>query len=543
MPPRGRVKRPRRAALWSAALWSAALLAGGAPLLAQQPELSAEASVGSEAEEYLRVLQVAGAAPLYPWSIRGFSPREAALLLPDSAHPWAPRAAEGPARAPWVRLLRPAVDLTYNSAFPHGANDGVTWAGRGITAAVRAGFALRAGPVSLRVEPHGFWAQNAGFELMPTGRTGRLAFADPDAPTTLDRPQRFGDQPYARIDPGESTLRVDVVGMAAGVSTASQQWGPSSAYPLVLGGNAGGFAHGFAGTSTPWKVGIGRVHGRVVWGSLAQSAWSPHEGHGSRRLMTGMVATFLPYGLDGLEVGASRFFHEPWPLGGLSPRDLAKPFEAIFKAGLGRTGEGPDARSDAGNQLASVFARWVLPGGGVEVWGEYLREDHSWDLLDFVLEPDHSAGYALGARKAWRRGESLLSLRAEWLNTQPGHLRSVRIQGPAYVHFAQLQGHTHRGQFLGSPAAYGGGGATLALEGYTPRGRWKVDLGRERVRGGRPGPGAAEVDVLNSAGAELLLFRRGFDTVSGVRGTWELNRHLGGDAFNLSASLGVRMGL
>jgi hypothetical protein len=55
----------------------AAVLA--APLAAQSPapDLRNEAVVvASDAERYPRVPQVAGQVPLYPWSIRGFSPAE-----------------------------------------------------------------------------------------------------------------------------------------------------------------------------------------------------------------------------------------------------------------------------------------------------------------------------------------------------------------------------------------------------------------------------------------------------------------------------------
>src|SRR4051812_21683221 len=74
--------------------FATAALAVAAPLRAQQPlpDLRSEATAGSEAERYLRVLQVAGAAPLYPWSLRAFSPAELDRLASGTAaHPWAPR--------------------------------------------------------------------------------------------------------------------------------------------------------------------------------------------------------------------------------------------------------------------------------------------------------------------------------------------------------------------------------------------------------------------------------------------------------------------
>lgn len=525
---------------------AAALLACG-PLAAQTPDLRLEATAGSEAERYLRVLQVAGQAPLYPWSLRAFSPAEMDRLAPaDSAHPWAARLRPGSPRGVRLRAIRPRLGLVFNAAAPDGGNDGAVWAGRGLTATASAGVALRAGPLSLRVEPQAFWTQNRAFEMMPTGESGRLAYADPEIPLGIDAPQRFGGEPYARVDAGQSTLRLDVLGLAAGVSTANQQWGPGEDFPLVLGTNAAGFLHGFAGTATPWNLGIGRVHGRLVWGSVEQSPYSSVEGHGSRRFVTGVVGTFVPFGLSGLEVGGSRFFHTAWPRGGLRRVHFIQPFQAFWKTGLDSMGTGPDRRGNPDNQVASAFARWVLPRGGVEFWGEYSRNDHSWDALDFVLEPDHSAGYALGGRKVWTRGARLLSLRAEWLDTQPSHLQVTRRwQGHMYTHARSRQGHTHRGQILGSPAAFGGGGGTLALDAYGPGGRWGVALSRVRVRspiGRAPAPDA-KVDVVHSLAGEAVLFRPGFDLVAGVRASYELNRHYRGDAMNLSASIGGRLGL
>jgi hypothetical protein len=532
------------------ALATAALVVA-APLRAQQPlpDLRAEATAGSEAERYLRLLQVAGVAPLYPWSLRAFSPAEIDRLTPGSAaHPWAARLPPADS-AHGLRggLLRPSLRAFYNTGFPQGGNDGALWVGRGGTLAATAGVALRWGALSVRLEPVAFWTQNRDFALAPNGQADSLRFNDPESPLTIDFPQRFGDGAYWRVDPGQSTVRLDAKGFALGVSTANQQWGPSADLPLILGTNAAGFPHAFLGTSSPWRVGIGRVHGRVVWGSLAQSPYSTMRGDGSRRLMTGVVAVFTPRGLDGLEIGGSRFFHRPWPAGGLTLSDLAEPFQAFFKTGLPENGEGSADIGQPKNQLASAFARWVLPRAGFEAWAEFGREDHNWDLKDLLLEPDNNSAYAFGARKVWRQGTSLVSLRGELLEAQAGDIIAVRRQSLFYRHAYEHQGHTEYGQILGSPSAYGGSGSVVMLEKYTPAGRWSLDWTRSRVRGLRAAPalpeGSAGVDVVHSLGAEAVLFSGRTDAVFGLRGSYELNRNGGDDAFNLNASLGLRVGL
>lgn len=504
-------------------------------------------------ESYLRTLQVAGRAEVYPWSIRAFSPLEVdRLVAGDTAHPWRARYALSPDTAGRIRFgwIRPEIKMIFNSAVPYGSNDGAIWAGRGLTTAVSGGFAARAGPLSLTLAPLAFRAENASFDLIPTGAEGPLAFADGANPGSIDLPQRFGNDAYMRIDPGQSTLRLDVRAVTVGISTASQAWGPASEYPLLLGNNAAGFPHLFFGTPSPLNVGIGRVHGRLVWGRLDQSAYSPLQEGESRRFMSGLVAVFSPAGADGLELGGARFFHTPWPEDGLAAGNFAKPLEGFLKVGLPHTGVGPDGRSDVDNQLASMFGRWVFPESGFEVYGEFAREDHNYDARDLLLEPDHDSGYMLGLRRVWDRpGQQLLSLRGEVANAQITHLVQGREQTVFYRHVSTRQGHTQRGQLLGSPAVYGGAGAMLAGDYYHSGGRWSLSWSR-MVRRERevhsptdPARQLEGLDVIHSLGAEALFFRGRFEITGGLRGAYEFNRDFSNDAFNLNATVGFRTGI
>src|SRR2546423_2903110 len=191
-----------------------------------------EIFAGSELEDYLRYQQSLGAIPLYPWSIRAFSPHELdRMLMFTAAHPWQARYDLTPdGRHVSVQTIRPTLETIWNSAFPYGSNDGPVWAGKGLTAVVQAGVAYRAGPLSFTLAPEIFRAQNASFRLMSNGDTGRLVFADGQFPNTIDKPQRFGAKPYTVFDLGQSTIRLDVSGAAIGLSTANQTWGPATRY-------------------------------------------------------------------------------------------------------------------------------------------------------------------------------------------------------------------------------------------------------------------------------------------------------------------------
>jgi hypothetical protein len=507
--------------------------------------VGSEVFTEGELERYLRVLQNAGRAEAYPWSLRGFGTAEVATMAPDAAagHPWAARfsfAATDSAES-WG-WLRPRGSILYNSAFPDGG-EGPVWAGQGLTTTLEGGVHARYGPVSLVLAPVLFRAENGDYTMAPTGQDGVGAYRNAISPEQIDVPQRFGSTAYTRLDPGNSTIRLDQFGVAVAISTASQQWGPGERNPLVVGTNAGGFPHAFAGTTRPLNVFVGRLHGRLVVGRLDQSPYSPVEQGEEARLMNGAVVVYMPRGLSGLEVGVSRFYHTIWPET-FELVDLLRPLESLLKE---RILDADDR--DADNQLASIFFRWNFPAGGAEIFGEYMREDHSYDLRTFILEPDDLRSYLLGFRKTWTGAdERFFVLRAEIMNAESSHrMRSGSRPGseytrfPMYEHGVLRQGHTQRGQLIATPYGHGGAASFVAVDRYDTRGRVTVEW--ERVlRGDRTDLGAAAgadaTDVVHSIGFSMVRFSGPFDLSASLRGMYNLNRDFVSDVFNLSVQLG-----
>ena len=516
--------------------------------------------VGSSDEDYLRYLQIAGLASLYPWSVREFSqPELAQMAVARGSHPWSGKGdyTDTPARFSFTILPVNAV-LRYNTAFPYGSNDGAVWAGRGLTSALDLGFAFRAGPLSGTFNPIAFSAQNSSFPLQANGSTTN-PFADPLFSCCVDRPQRFGTGTYSRVDPGESTVRLDVFGVTAGLSTANMGWGPMENYPYILGGNAPGFPHAFLGTSAPVSLWIGRIHGKVIWGQLEQSAYSPVTGTsyyssmvetGTKRFASGVVAVFQPRGMDGLELGAARFFHSVWPKEGLPRSYFRKPFEALFKRGLtGSAAFGAGADPGVGdNELASVFARWVFPKSGFEAYGEYGREDHSWNRRDLIQEPDHSRTYGLGIRSVLSSDSShLTAFRAELINYEAPTLARNRSEGLIYIHGTLLQGHTNRGQLLGSDTGVGsGGGSVLGWDKYDRQGCTSVEWTRTiREQNGTfyfTGITDARAnDVQNAVTFAKARYFGNSELSAGVTVVREFNRDFQADAWNTNIVMAFRL--
>ncbi|MDQ3080791.1 MAG: hypothetical protein M3R07_01090 [Gemmatimonadota bacterium] len=519
-------------------------------------------AAGSVLESYLRYLQTAGMSRPYPISIRGLSPVEVELMTPpDTAHPWASRYfSRSPARSAFRwRVVGPQLSTTYNSRFPYGSNDGPVWSGKGITTSFRVGIAARWHAFSLAFAPIAFRAENHAITLMPNGADGQGRFAHGGFPTTVDRPQTFGSGAYSRIDPGESTLRVDYAGVTAGLSTASQWWGPTSEFPIVLGNNAGGFPNAFVGTSKPASIGFASLHARVVYGYLDQSPYSPVTGPayfvslsqpGTRRFTAGIVALAQLRAVPGLEIGGTRFFHAANAKSGITVHNLLLPFQGLLKNRIASETDSPttDVLGATENQLASLFMRIAPLGSGTEIYVEFGREDHSSDLRDFILEPDHASLVNVGFRRAWVSPLSMTAIRAEAMSyDQPGGIQTREEgEGGQYIHTILRQGHTERGQLLAGDVGVGSGNAQMfAYDRFTRQGRLTAFVRRavQHETQGRyvSGPPLRKAtDVMNTLGIEVTRFVGNLDITVQPGLTFELNRNLESDQTNAGLAVSVR---
>lgn len=472
-----------------------------APLVAQRPSNTGPAGaavgapVGGDVERYIHALEITGRIAPTPWATRPFSAADLQELLDAPTtkdHPWrdAMRRSTGKRVA-----LGGAAFIGANSGFPWGSNDGPIWQGRGLNAALSLNASVRWGRLTAVVAPIGFVAQNSSFPLMAT-RSDVSPYGEALFPFNLDLPQRFGDRAYHRIDAGESSISLRGLGLATGLSTAAQGWGPGESFPAVLGPNSGGFPHLFVGTTGRGirVPRIGRVQGRYVLGVLNQSLYSPVLGgedfvggreSGTKRVAVGMTVSYTPAVLPTLELGATRFYHSPYRDASQRWSAWSKPFEGILKNSLDeRSGPVGDQNGDFDNQLASAFARWSFPGRGAEVSFEYFREDHSWDSRDLAAEPENNAAVIASFRAATHRSESELALLTfEYFDGDIPPIGQARGQGGLYIHGTMLQGHTQRGQLLGSPVGAGAmTGQSASWERFTRRGSTRINVRRWRSR-------------------------------------------------------------
>lgn len=517
-----------------------------APLRAQSapegapPEASCRTLLSSEygdltgpAADWARTAELVGVAPLRSRLIRRASQERELDVCGDSASAlWARHLDEAPVPVGFAAAAVPVrLTLRENGAYPNDRNDGALWAGRGIAAALTSGALVRWGTVSAAFVPRLILQENRNVEIVDVVRpAGHSPWIYPWHPGKIDWPQRFGDRAFWTFDPGQSHLRLDTRGVAAGLSTENLWWGPALRNPLLLSNTAPGFPHLFLGTSRPVESRIGEVEGQVIWGRLSESPYFDGDVRNGHRLLAGFVVNLQPRWLPGLYLGAARLTVTTVPPDGLSPGDyLFGPVRRVPADPLG----GGDTPA---YELVSLFGRWAFPEAGFEAYGEWARPG----LRDVLWEPDLGQAYVLGFQKVAVLGPRWIRVYGE-LAHLTGSPTLPRDGGGVsfYTHPGVPQGHTHRGQLLGAAIGPGSDAQILGADLFFDWGR--IGVFGERVRRDDDAYyavwtryyAARAHDLELTAGVRQLLFLHDFDLGWSIAyGSRDNRGFLGLDGYN-----------
>jgi len=372
---------------------------------------------------------------------------------------------------PVVKILPLTWKQQLNSDHPEGLNDGAMIPARGYQTYLSGGLFARAGWFSLQLKPEFVWAQNSAFDGFPDKHPDtvwKIYYAH--NLNAIDIPERFGKGHYKKMFLGQSSFRITVGLVSLGLSNENLWWGPGYKNSLLMTNCAPGFKHITLNTVRPIKTWIGSFEGQIVAGKLEQSGFPGIDStrlaqHGVNytakpidwRYKNGMVLTYQPRWLPGLFLGVTRSFIVNWQdqLPGFAEYiPVIAPMTKKNYSGL----EEDTRKSD---QLASAFMRWVAPESHMEVYVEYGREDHSFDLTDVILEPSHVGAYLFGFRKLVpikTRTKEYIDIQVEVTQLDKSRSTAMRAGGAGgwYTHHAARDGYSHLGQYLGAGIGTGG---------------------------------------------------------------------------------------
>jgi hypothetical protein len=428
--------------------------------------------LGSAADDLGRVAELAGLAPPTPRLLRRASGERLVLCppgTPSEARP-SPWTADGPRpAAPAWQVVPPTSFSKLHTGWSDDRNDGALFAGRGLSTELSAGVRLDWRWLSGQLAPLAAWQQNRAFPVPASTAPGTSPYANPFNGGNIDLPLRFGPSDFWTFDWGQSFLRADAFGVAAGISTENLWWGPGVRDSLLMSNSAAGIPHLFLGTSRPLDVWIGHAQLELLWGLLGESRWFDRDPSNDRRLFEAVVVGYSPRFVPGLHLSFARVFL--FPTDKVATHHYFDPIlQPLFKSFLKKSAT--DDGSSPDNQLTSVTLRWAFPESQLELWGEFARDDHAFNLIDLLQEPAHSAAWLFGLQKLFPAGRGLLRLHLELAHTfemPPSH--PTRPVPTFYTHIPERQGYTQRGQMLGAGLGPQGDSQELTADWFVGAGR------------------------------------------------------------------------
>ena len=378
----------------------------------------------------------------------------------------------------FIQLLPFSWQQQYNTHHPYSINDGVMIPARSYQTMFSGGFYAKVGPLSIQLRPEVVYAENKPFQTFTSYKSNQELIAYYYFKSIIDLPEYYQDEPYKRIFWGQSSFRLTFGPISAGISSENLWWGPGLRNSLLMTNSAGGFKHITLNTVKPIRTPIGSFEAQLIGGRLDPSGFFGADTNlvidGNKlyrakrndwRYINGMVFSYQPRWIPGLFLGMTRSFIAYNSDVGNRFKDYF-PIFSPFEKKNNYAGEGES--SVAGDQLASVFVRWHLLKEHTELYFEYGREDHAFDLRDLMIQPDHSRGYILGLRKLFPLNhlrDTYIEFNMELTQLETNMTNSRVKTYSWYAHIDGIyHGYTNSGQLIGAGIGPGSNLQTVTIK-------------------------------------------------------------------------------
>lgn len=362
-----------------------------------------------------------------------------------------------------LRIYGPEWYNSLNTASPYGQNDGALWQGKGYNTSLTAGARLEGYGIELTFKPQVSFSQNREFDILPGVYGSEYSYFWKG---NIDLVQRYGDSSFWTFDWGDTEVRYSWHTLTIGFGTQSPWLGPAWLNPMLGSNNAPAYPKldiGLRKTHVylPWLGWyIGDIEGRAWLGRLTESDYFDSNPDNDHRQLTGFSAAYAPSFLPGLTIGANKVCINDWQ------NKSIKYLNPLYSTNGSQTDEGVDE-----DQKMSLFADWIFPQVGFEVYGELGIDDYSAHKLE---NPFHTAIYTVGAKKSLaisRKHAVYGEILFEWSNFEMSQDFQLQWKYMGYYsHGSIAQGYTQNGQILGAGSGYFGNSQFLGFKVYYPKG-------------------------------------------------------------------------
>lgn len=351
-----------------------------------------------------------------------------------------------------LRALPVVWQQQLNSHHPYGWNDGAMIPAKGYQTAISAGVFAKIGPLSIQLRPEYVYAANPFFKenLDEENNPLSLQSAIRSYHSFVDNPERYGTDAFSKLNWGQSSIRVNFDPVSIGLHNESLWWGPGVRNSLLMSNNATGFKHITLNNTRPVNTPVGSFEAQLIAGRLDGSGIDRTDrGVTAKpndwRYLSGLVFSYQPKWVPGLFLGFDRTFSIYRKDMGSGLGDYLAVIAPLSKKSFNNednTINAEDGRPR--DQIFSLFARWLMPESHSEIYMQYGKADHSWDLRDAFVEAEHSRAYIVGFRKLipLARLDEYIQTGIELTQTEPSGIKDVRNQGTWYSHSEVRHGHT-----------------------------------------------------------------------------------------------------
>lgn len=391
-----------------------------------------------------------------------------------------------------VQLLPFTWQQQFNTHHPYSLNDGSMIPARGYQTMISGGLFAKYGPISIQLRPEYVYAGNQNFQGFYKEQPDPVWAEYYLLNNVIDTPEKFGDRAYKNMFWGQSSVRLTYGSVSLGISNENLWWGPGVRNSLMMSNSAPGFHHFTLNTVKPIRTPIGSFEGQIICGRLEDSGFTPPDTsrtyNGVKlyvpkrtdwRYINGIVASYQPKWVPGLFLGVTRSFITYYKDMGNSITDFLPVITPLSKKA--NYGEKESPRPN--DQRASFFLRWLWQKAHAEIYTEYFREDHAFDLRDFITQAEYTHAFVFGIRKLIPLKiykNQFIQVNLEVTQIEQKSQDPGRPSKYLYVHYAGIpQGYTNRGQLLG--AGIGPGSNMQSLSVSWVKGLKTLGIEMERI--------------------------------------------------------------